>query len=80
MPVCLLITYQHRGPWNDKRSFYFPTTDEGRTLGKKTLLLGKKGGWGKLMKIISHREKVKLSLIHKTNGRLKAGEVDRLPG
>lgn len=46
----------------------------------KTLLLGKKGGWGKLMKIISHREKVKSSFIHKTNGRLKAGEVDRLPG
>lgn len=79
MPVCVLITYQHRDPWNDKRSLYFSTTDEGRTLEIKTLLLGKKG-WGKLTKIISHREKVKPSFVHKMNGRLKAGEVNRLPG
>lgn len=59
---------------------YFCTFfDEGRTLEIKTLLLGKKG-WGKLTKIISHREKVKPSFVHKMNGRLKAGEVNRLPG
>lgn len=60
-------------PWNDKRIFPTPITDEVRTPEIKTLFLGGKeeGKANTLLKIISQREKNEVqsgtpNIIHKT--------------